>query len=82
MGSELIHTSPHAAATSLPSLSLSLSLSQVANILLSTLFSGVFNLCSSLQSTDQGTCITTSGKTVVIWSKSFRAASSVVVTAV
>jgi len=80
MGSELIHTSPHAAATSLPSLSLSLS--QVANILLSTLFSGVFNLCSSLQSTDQGTCITTSGKTVVIWSKSFRAASSVVVTAV
>lgn len=65
-----------------PSLSLSLSLSQVANILFSTLFSGVFNLCSSLQPTDQGTCIKTSGKTVVVCGKHFRAASLVVFTAV
>jgi hypothetical protein len=84
MGSKLIYTSPHAAVTSplYLSLSLSLSLSQVANIPFSTLFSGVFNLCSSLQSTDQGTCITTSGKIVVIWSKNFRPAGSVVVTTV
>jgi hypothetical protein len=67
MGCKLIHTYPHAAVTS----PLYLSLFQVANILFSTLFSGVFNLCSSLQSTEQGTCIKTSGKIVVIWSKNF-----------
>ena len=78
MGSKLIHTSPNAALTS----PLYLSLSHVANILFSTLISSVFSLCSSLQSTDQGTCIKTSGKIVVIWSKNFRAASSVVFTAV
>jgi hypothetical protein len=66
----------------LPLLLHSISLSQVANIPFSTLFSGVFNLCSFLQSTDQGTCITTSGKIVVIWSTNFRPATSVVVTAI